>query len=115
MEREYTICLHTPLGKRHGKLCAKIDGRNVIGWLSMLNYTLPFSGIVQENGECVLNGTFLALVRTVSRLARGRISDTAVDTAKGRISDTKVDLELNGDRNRFLLSGSACPAKGGRV
>lgn len=96
-EQKYYVSLHTPLGRRNGTLLARMNGSALTGTLTILNHTQPFTGEVDERGNCKISGTFITLVRTVPYIATGQISDTA------------LTLDLSGDRNHFKLSGSVCP------
>ena len=99
IEQKYDILLYTPLGKRRGQLFAKRDGTTLTGTLEILNHALPFSGDVDECGNCKISGKFITLLRTVTYIATGQISDT------------EIHLVLVAERGRFEMYGAASPAE----
>lgn len=96
----YSIVMQTPLGKKYGTLSASVSGNLLRGWLDILEHREPFEGTVDDAGNCRIVGTLITLLRTISFIATGKLTTSA------------VHLQVQGDRNVFELSGISCPKKG---
>lgn len=95
-EQFYSIVMKTPLGKKYGILEVSVSENILSGWLDILGHKEPFNGIIDSNGNCSVNGTFITLMRTVSFSATGKLTASA------------VNLQIKDERNVFELSGVAC-------
>ncbi|MGN0369326.1 MAG: hypothetical protein ACI4EW_02145 [Butyrivibrio sp.] len=96
-EQLYSVIMHTSLGKKHGTLYASVSGAILNGWLDILKHKEPFEGVIDNSGNCRIIGKFTTLMRTVSFVASGTMTESF------------VKLKLYGDRNVFELSGTPCP------
>lgn len=96
-EIQYNVRMYTPLGEKTGTLIAKRTGSTLNGWLNILGHQEPFEGTVDEMGNCNISGLFITLVRRVSFVAIGQISDSS------------IHLQVKGERNVFELTGETCP------
>ena len=97
----YSIVMTTPMGARHGRMLAAIDGRRVSGSLSLMGRREPFEGQIDESGRCSISGTLVTLMRKIHY------------TACGTITPCEVSLKLSGERNIFGITGCAETAEGG--
>lgn len=95
-EMIYQIYMYTPLGKKPGKLYVRKKGNVLEGWLNILQHNEPFKGTVDEMGNCRISGSFITLMRTVSFVAVGKISDST------------VCIQVKDGRDVFDLSGTTC-------
>jgi len=96
-EKQYNVCMYTPLGKKKGTLTAERRGNLLTGWLNILGHKEPFEGVVDETGNCRITGQFITLMRRVPY------------TATGTITSSSIQLQVKGQRNIFELSGNTCP------
>ena len=94
--QKYRIVMQTPLGERCGTLTADISGGAVNGTLDLFEHKQPFTGTISPDGQCSISGTFVTLLRTVHF------------AAVGRMTDSSLSLRMQGERNVFLLTGTAC-------
>lgn len=99
-EQCYSIVMQTPIGKKYGTLIASISGNSLCGWLDVLEHREPFEGTIDCAGNCRITGTLITLMRTVSFIATGQLTASA------------VHLQVQGERNVFELSGVSCPDGG---
>ncbi|MGN1046985.1 MAG: hypothetical protein ACI4QZ_00060 [Eubacteriales bacterium] len=95
-EKCYSIVMKTPLGKKYGTLTASANGNLLRGWLDILEHKEPFEGTIDCAGNCRITGKLITLVRTVSFVATGKLTASA------------VNLQMQGERNVFELSGELC-------
>lgn len=96
-EIQYNVRMYTPLGEKPGTMIANKTGNALNGWLNILGHQEPFEGTVDEMGNCNISGLFITLMRRVSFVATGQLSDSS------------VYLRIKGERNVFELSGEVCP------
>lgn len=89
----YDVQLHTPLGKRSGKLEVKINGSYASGVLHILNRSEPFEGEIDPSGQCRFAGKLVTLTRTIPYQAEGRITEDV------------VELYLTGNTGCYRLTG----------
>lgn len=97
---QYSVVMQTPIGKKYGTLKASISENFISGWLDMLKHRQPFEGTIDNSGNCMISGTLITLMRTVSFIATGTLTASS------------VNLHMQGERNIFELSGVPC-VKGG--
>lgn len=90
---QYNVKLHTPLGQRCGTLELRLRGREASGLLHILKQSEPFSGSIEADGTCCIQGQLVTLTRTIPYQARGRITRE------------KVDLSLTGNTGCYRLTG----------
>ena len=98
-KRKYQISMQTPLGVRYGTMSVTWAGRMLNGMLDILNHIEPFSGTIEENGDCRIHGRMITLVRNIEY------------TAVGKISPEFIQLTMRGERNTFELHGCRIPEK----
>ena len=91
--RIYDILLYTPLGKKKGELKAKIENGKLNGTLSLLGYTEPIEGSVDEKGNCTLKGKIVSLMKSIDF------------TADGTIDYEGIRLALKGDAGYYEIMG----------
>ncbi len=97
MTNTYKIYMKTPLGERVGILTAEKNGDLLNGWLDILRHREPFEGTIDKAGNCRISGAFITLVRKVTYVAVGQISDSS------------LYLQMKDGRNVFELIGVVCP------
>ncbi len=73
-EKNYRICLTTPLGTRDGTMAFHETGGKVDGWLNVMNEKNRFSGALSAEGQLTLTGVIRTLVSTMRYTATGTIS-----------------------------------------
>lgn len=95
----YSIVMQTPLGKKYGTLTASVSGNLLRGWLDVLEHRESFAGTIDDAGNCRIIGTLITLVRTVSFIATGKLTASA------------VHLQVQDERNVFELSGVPYPTE----
>ncbi|MGN1084220.1 MAG: hypothetical protein ACI4QX_04405 [Lachnospiraceae bacterium] len=91
--KSYDILMRTPIGEKRGNLTADIHDGTVNGTLSLLGHTEPFRGIINDNGECRINGKLITLMQTIEYNAIGTIT-----------GDT-LQLFIQGGGNVFEVTG----------
>lgn len=96
-EKQYNICMYTPMGEKKGTLTADRRGNLLTGWLNILGHKEPFEGVVDEMGNCRITGFYITLMRHVPYVATGKITTSS------------IQLQVKGLRNVFALSGNTCP------
>lgn len=93
----YDIVLQTQLGDKFGKMILAIDNGNLSGSLSVLGYSMPCSGKMDDAGHCVICGqlqTFMSLIDY---------------SGTGHADSKSVDFQLiSNHTNRFHLYGTFC-------
>ena len=86
--KEYSITLGTPIGKRSGTMTVDIHEGKVCGSLQLLQNTEAFSGVIDGQGNCEIDGTLVTLLRELPYHAVGRITETEI----------RMEMELAGER-----------------
>lgn len=89
----YRIVMTTPMGERHGTMCAAVDGDTLTGSLVLLGCSEPFTGSIGADGHCSITGILTTLLRKIKY------------TASGVITPRSVLLDLLGERNIFKITG----------
>lgn len=92
--RQYNVTMQVPIGVRYGTMAVTADDGRVDGLLTILK-TVPFHGVIREDGRCMLSGELITLMRTIPY------------EAVGRITENDLHLTLTGEQETFELSGSA--------
>lgn len=100
-EMQYSVFMKTPLGRKHGYMTTSITENQLNGWLDILNHKEPFQGTIDEAGNCTISGVFITLMRKVSFVATGTITESS------------VNLQVQGERNVFELKGTSCTGSEG--
>lgn len=96
-EQQYSVVMHTPLGKKYGTLTAVVSDNSVSGWLDVLKHRERFEGRIDNDGNCEIAGKLITLMRTIPF------------TATGKMTFGEINLQLSDGRNVFKLTGSVCP------
>ena len=73
-EKNYRICLNTPLGARNGSLVLRETEGRVDGWLYVMNEKNRFSGVLSEDGQLTISGVIRTLISTLHYTAAGTVS-----------------------------------------
>ena len=95
LEYIYDIVLQTPLGEKKGIVSLDINNARVCGCLSILGKENAFTGDIDINGRCNLNGYIETIVSTFQY------------TAEGYINNEIINLTLYGRQEVFHISGTA--------
>ena len=74
----YDIVMNTPIGSRMGQITVLRSAGSDRGHLDILKHSEPFEGVIDEQGNCVLTGHLVTLMRTISYEAAGTITDDAL-------------------------------------
>ena len=90
----YDIIMQTPIGARYGTMTFAVHNSRVDGILDILKHANPFSGTIEENGECRIQGMLTTLMRTIPYQAAGRVTRDA------------LRLWLNAAQETFEISGT---------
>lgn len=98
-EYMYDIILKTEIGDKKGQLALKINQNIVEGMCTLLGFTEPCSGFIDEKGNCTLRG----------RLKNFRAVYDYMGA--GYVDGSQIDLVLNSGRKRFRLIGAAADGK----
>lgn len=93
--RDYDVRMRTSIGSRYGMMSVSIENSKISGTLVILNKSNPFSGNIDENGDCHIQGKVTTLMRTIPY------------HATGRITKEKMDLRLESEQEVFDLCGTA--------
>lgn len=92
---KYSIVMHTPIGLRYGTInICQAEGQ-IKGTLDILNHSEPFSGTLDSEGNCTICGRLVTLMRNISY------------TAIGSFDEKTIELLLQGERNKFKITGIA--------
>ena len=70
---EYKVELDTELGKRSGTMQLCVHGTRIEGFLSLLRHTEPLCGQINADGNCMLEGKIVTLLKEIAYKATGRI------------------------------------------
>lgn len=95
----YAIEMQTPLGIKRGTIKVKIEQNEISGFLDVMNHSEPFRGSIDANGDCEFTGHIITLMRTIEY------------TASGKMDEDRVSLLIQGERNVFQVTGTACPCE----
>ncbi len=95
--RKYNIVMKTPIGLRYGTMDACLADGRMTGTINLLGHSEPFDGMIGCDGNCKISGRLITLMRTIPY------------TAVGNVSRETIELLLEGERNRFKITGSAVP------
>lgn len=94
--QNYDVMMRTAIGARYGTMSVTIENSKINGILMILKKSNPFSGDIDENGDCQIKGEFKTLLRTIPY------------NATGRITEDNMVLHLKCEHEIFDLSGTAC-------
>ncbi|MGN0504988.1 MAG: hypothetical protein ACI4FZ_00390 [Lachnospiraceae bacterium] len=94
---KYNIEMKTPVGMRYGTMNFCSSENQVSGTLHLLGHSEPFNGAVDNEGNCTIRGRLITLMRTIDYIAVGKVSQKA------------IELSLQGERNKFTITGIAVP------
>ena len=95
----YQIVMRTPIGAKHGKMTARVEGISVSGSIELLKHREPYTGTINDGGDCAITGQLVTLMRTLPFSGRGRINADS------------VFLSIEGGRERFEIEGIPVSAK----
>lgn len=102
-ERKYTISMQTPIGVKHGELSAITKQNKITGTIEILEHIGPFEGVIESDGNCVINGKIISLMKTIEYIATGKITNE------------DVCLQLKSEKNSFVISGVASLVEGEKI
>lgn len=94
-KRYYEVELKTSLGVKKGSLSLNVADNKLNGILVVLKHAEPFSGVIDNSGNCYISGHIVSLMRIVPF------------TATGIIAENELKLQLKGERNTFELVGKS--------
>ncbi len=94
-DRSYDVTMQTPIGARYGTMTVCVAHRTIHGMLNILKKASPFQGTIDETGRCRISGALTTLTRTIPY------------TGTGQVTQTALSFLLTGERERFVLSGTA--------
>ncbi len=92
-ERIYDIILHAPLGERYGKMIITRTKNKISGVMELMNQKEPFSGTVDDDGNCSIEGKIVTLVKTIYY------------HGKGKIDLKKIHFDIQGKKDVYQLDG----------
>lgn len=95
LEYTYHIVMQTPLGEKKGTVHLNINIDRVSGRLNILGKENVFTGEIDIDGKCNLNGSIKTIVSTFEY------------TAEGYIHKESINLTLYGRKDVFYVSGTA--------
>lgn len=96
-KRKYDITMMTPVGARYGTMAFTVKNCEIHGILNILKKENPFSGTMDEAGNCRIRGEITTLMQRILYDAAGQISSSA------------LYLKLTGAQDCFEISGTAVP------
>lgn len=73
MQYDYEITLDTPLGRKCGSLVLNAIVGECRGMLSLMTFSNPVCGAVDDGGVCTMMGRMRTLMRNLPFTAEGRI------------------------------------------
>lgn len=91
--RCYEICLNTSLGKRKGTLQLNISDNDISGYIFLFNNKEPFTGKIDKNGTCQIEGKFVTILNEF------------IFTATGKIQEDTIQLALKTKSREFTVDG----------
>jgi len=89
----YLIELEAPIGIKHGKITAEIDGSEIAGILNVMNADNSFTGTIDENGCCKIVGSVRSLLYTLNYIATGMVTKEFISLA---LKTDKYILKITG-------------------
>lgn len=95
LEYTYHIVMQTPLGEKKGIIHLNINIDRVTGCLNILGKENVFTGEIDIDGKCNLNGSIETIVSTFTY------------AAEGYIDKETINLTLYGSKDVFNVSGTA--------
>ncbi|MGN1192489.1 MAG: hypothetical protein ACI4S0_07425 [Dorea sp.] len=98
-EYRYDIMLETQLGDKSGELMFQIDGNSIEGVCTVLGFSVPCRGMIDQKGNCTLTGQIKTFMTTYDYIGAGYVDHD------------RVDLVLNSGKKRFYLTGTAFQKK----
>ena len=98
--QRYRIAMHTPLGKKSGKMLVFFDGNNINGEIELLQQKVPFEGNIREDGRCEIFGCLKTLMTTIRY------------KAVGEVTPDRLYLDLNGEHAKLIIQGEPMIASG---
>lgn len=90
----YNIIMQTSIGARYGTMSVTVDNSKIDGMMNILKKANPFSGTIDDKGDCQIHGEITTLMRTIPYEAAGRIT-------KGGLH-----LKIEGEQECFDVSGT---------
>lgn len=91
----YDVTIHTQLGDRSGTMQIDTHNDQIHGALSILGKTRPCSGVQNGDGNCILTGEIVTLLRR------------HCFTATGTFDSDRIELTLQSMGHKYRLTGTA--------
>ncbi|MGN0165436.1 MAG: hypothetical protein ACI39R_04575 [Lachnospiraceae bacterium] len=92
----YSVRMKTSVGIRLGLMTVCREKDIITGFFNILNHNEPFTGIIDENGNCELSGKIVTLMRTINYVAAGTITCN------------NIDLSIQDGRHTLKITGTPC-------
>lgn len=92
--RCYDIIMQTSIGVRYGTMSVTVDNSKIEGMMNILKKENPFSGTIDEKGDCQIHGEITTLTRTIPY------------EAVGQINKDRLQLKVEGGQECFDISGT---------
>lgn len=92
-KQSFRIVMKTSIGERCGTMTAEWEEGILRGIMTILEQTNAFSGKIDEDGNCCMEGKMVSPVRTIPYIAMGTLSLA------------KLQLSIREGRNTFELIG----------
>ena len=89
----YDVILHTEIGKRKGRADVRIHGTRISGILTLLNKSEQFTGSIEQDGTCRLQGKLVSLLREIPF------------EAEGMVTMQQLELTLHAAQGSYRLTG----------
>ena len=91
--QKYRIAMHTPLGKKSGRMMVFFDGNNINGEMELLQQKVPFNGNIREDGRCEIFGCLKTLMTKLRY------------KAVGEVTQDRLSLDLDGEHAKLKIQG----------
>ena len=92
--KRYDISMSTPIGKKRGYLTVNTENGVVTGELEVMKHSEPFRGVIDGDGNCLISGSIVTLMRTVKYTAVGIIKESTVEL---RVTAANHTFEVRGE------------------
>lgn len=99
-KQSFRIVMKTSIGERCGTVTAEWEDEKLHGIMEILEHTNVFSGKIDKDGNCCIEGEMKSLVRIIPYVAVGNISSSG------------LYLSLQEGRNTFEVVGVPYAEKG---
>ncbi|MDO4339307.1 MAG: hypothetical protein Q4C91_14675 [Eubacteriales bacterium] len=92
----YKIIMYVPIGERKGMMVVNTVGDRIEGRMDILGHSEPFSGIIDEEGNCCIKGQLNTLMKKITFIAQGIILED------------RLHLLIHRKKDVFEIFGDAC-------